>query len=223
MRHHPDDDLLLSYASGAAEEAVALVIATHLAFCAQCRDAVALMETIGGNLLEDLPPVALSQTAFAGTAARLDQAKPFARPARAASRGASARAGATIIEATPEPLRSYLGGDLPSVRWWRMGPSLAYKPLFRRGRTSVKLLRAAPGTDAGAHSHRGLELTLVLQGGFTDVTGSYGPGDLQVSDSALSHNPIADAGEDCINLAVTTDSLKFENLLQKIAGPLFGF
>jgi putative transcriptional regulator len=55
------------------------------------------------------------------------------------------------------------------------------------------------------------------------VTGSYGPGDLQVADAELRHNPVADPGADCINLAVTTAPLKFENLLQKIAGPLFGF
>jgi hypothetical protein len=42
-----------------------------------------------------------------------------------------------------------------------------------------------------------------------------------MSDGA--HNVVIDPGEDCINLAVTTGKLKFENLLQKIAAPLFGF
>lgn len=212
IAHHPEDDLLLAYASGASDEATALVIATHLAFCARCRDGVALMETIGGGLLESLPPAPLDLAAFAATVARLDSAPPFARPARTPSR-----------DGTPEPLRSWLGGDLSSVRWRRMGPRLAYVPLFRRGSISAKLLRGAPGTEVGAHTHRGLEMTMVLKGGFTDATGNYGPGDLQVADGELSHSPIADAGEDCINLAVTTASLKFENLLQKIAGPLFGF
>ena len=63
------------------------------------------------------------------------------------------------------------------------------------------------------------EYTVVLQGGFTDVTGNYGPGDLQVMEDGMSHNPVADPGEDCINLAVTTGPLKFESLLQKIAAP----
>ncbi|MDB5739150.1 MAG: chrR [Alphaproteobacteria bacterium] len=212
MRHHPDDDILLAYASGVSDEATGLVIATHLAFCAQCRASVSLMETVGGGLLDALPPAPLAETAFAATMARLDSAPPFARPARTASR-----------DGTPEPLRSYLGGDLSSVRWRRMGPRLAYLPLLRRGGTSAKLLRGSPGTEVGAHTHRGLELTLVLKGGFTDVTGNYGPGDLQVADGSLRHSPIADPGEDCINLAVTTDSLRFENWIQKIAGPIFGF
>jgi len=64
---------------------------------------------------------------------------------------------------------------------------------------------------------------VVLQGGFTDVTGNYGPGDLQVMADGMSHNVVVDPGEDCINLAVTTGRLKFDSLLQRIAAPLFGF
>lgn len=212
IRHHPDEDLLLAYAAGATDEAVGLIVATHMALCPQCRGVVAEMEKIGGGLLESLPSAILSDAALGATLAKLDGVTPYERPRRTPSR-----------DGTPEVLRAYLGGDLSTARWRRMGPKLAYLPLFRHGRTSAKLLRGVPGTEVGAHSHRGLEFTLVLAGGFTDVTGSYGPGDMQLADADLRHNPIADPGEDCINLAVTTASLKFENLLQKIAGPLFGF
>jgi len=34
---------------------------------------------------------------------------------------------------------------------------------------------------------------------------------------------VADPGEPCINLAVTTGSLRFESLLQRLVAPLFGF
>jgi putative transcriptional regulator len=212
IRHHPDDDLLLAYAAGATDEAMGLVVATHMALCGQCRAAVTALEKIGGGLLEALPPAPLGDAALAATLAKLDRVIPHERPRRTPSR-----------DGTPEVLRAYLGGDLSTARWRRMGPKLAYLPLFRLGATRAKLLRGVPGTDVGVHSHGGLEFTLVLAGGFTDVTGSYGPGDLQVADADLRHNPIADPGPDCINLAVTTAPLKFENWLQKIAGPLFGF
>lgn len=212
IAHHPDEALLLDYAGGAADEARALVVATHLAFCRQCRDAVALMEKLGGGLLETIAPEAVSDGALYRALTGLDAAAPFERPRRAASK-----------DNTPAPLRAYLGGDLSAVRWRKMGPHLAYAPLFQRGDVKVRLLRGTPGTDAGRHSHRGLEYTLVLQGGYSDHTGSYGPGDLQVADAGVRHSPIADPGEDCINLAVTTASLTFENLLQKLAAPLFGF
>lgn len=211
IRHHPGDDLLMAYASGAADEARALIVATHLSFCAQCRDTVAVMEQVGGGLLEAITPAALDEGALDRALAKLDVAAPFERRPRVSR------------DNTPAPLRPYLRGDLSQVRWRAMGPNLSYAPLFRRGDVKVRLLRGTPGADPGRHSHRGLEYTLVLKGGYTDVTGSYGPGDLQVADDSVTHSPVADAGEDCINLAVTTAPLRFESFLGKVAGPLFGF
>lgn len=212
ISRHPPEDLLLAYAGGAADEATALIVASHLVFCSACRAQVEHMERIGGALLEDGPPTAMEPGALAATLARLDAPVPQSRPRRRPSR-----------DGTPAPLRDLLGRDLSDVRWRRIGPSLGYLPLMRRGKLRMRLLRGAPGTEVGTHSHRGMEYTLVLRGGFTDVTGSYGPGDFQTAGPELSHSPIADAGEDCINLAVTTAPLRFENLIQKIAGPLFGF
>ena len=82
---------------------------------------------------------------------------------------------------------------------------------------------SAPVSDTGLHSHRGMEYTLVLRGGFTDETGSYGPGDFQVASPDVKHNPVADDGEDCVNLSVTTDRLAFDGLVQRVVGRLFGF
>jgi putative transcriptional regulator len=212
IAHHPDEALLLAYASGAADEATSLIVATHLHYCVFCRMRTRGMETLGGSLLEDLPPQPLAAGALEATLAKLDQVKPYERPRREPSR-----------DGTPGVLRSYLGGDLRDVRWRKMGPHLSYAPLFRRGSVAARLLRGVPGADSGTHSHRGVEYTLVLQGGYTDVTGSYAPGDLQVMDSGQRHNPVADPGEDCVNLAVTTGRLKFDSLIQRIAAPLFGF
>jgi putative transcriptional regulator len=209
IRHHPEDALLADYAAGSLDSAMSLILATHLSFCAPCRETVSLHERIGGVLLEDLPPVAMSDDALSKTLARLDQRVPDVSPAS--------------NDNTPAPLRAMLGRDLSQVSWRRMGPNLAYVTLARRGPSAVRLLRGAPGTDTGRHSHRGLEYTLVLKGGFTDETGSYGPGDFQCASPEVSHNPIADPGEDCINLAVTTAPLRFEGLAQKIVGRLFGF
>ena len=212
IAHHPDEDLLIAYASGAADEAASLIVATHMHYCAICRLRGKKLEAIGGSLLEGLAPQALASGALDATLAKLDQVTPFERPRRAPSR-----------DGTPGVLRAYLGGDLRDVRWRRMGPHLSYLPLFRRGPVAARLLRGTPGTDSGIHSHQGTEYTLVLAGGYTDATGSYAPGDLQVMESGQRHNPVADPGEDCINLAVTTGRLTFDSLIQKIAAPLFGF
>jgi putative transcriptional regulator len=212
IHHHPHEELLLAYAAGAADEALSLIVATHMSYCTVCRERAAKLESLGGALLQELPPAELGTGALDNVLARLDEVKPFERPHRASSR-----------DGTPAVLRPYIGGDLSMVRWRSMGPRLSYAPLFKRGKVSARLLRGVPGADSGAHSHDGAEYTVVLQGGYTDLTGNYGPGDLQMMEDGMPHNVVADPGEDCINLAVTTGRLKFDSLLQKIAAPLFGF
>ena len=211
--HHPEPDLLLAYAVGTTDAAVSLILATHLTFCPACRATVALGEQAGGVLLADLAPASLAQDALDKTLARLGPQD---------SRGKLLTAPMVSDDPTPAPLRAWLGGSLAEVRWRKMGPSLAYVPLYRRGALRMRLLRGAPGADVGRHSHRGEEFTLVLAGGYRDQAGAYGPGDFQTAPPELKHNPFADP-EGCINLAVTTAPLRFENLFQQVAARLFGF
>ncbi len=209
VTHHPDEELLVSYASGAADEAFALLVATHLAFCPECRRAVAELERVGGAMLSSLSPEALDQRAFARVVARLDEPeKPVLGCAPTGDRR------------VPEPLRSYVG-DLDR-RWLPLGPGVAHRPLFRRGKTSVRLIRAMPGAGVPVHSHEGRELTLVLSGGFHDETGRFGPGDLESATSEVKHQPVADPGDVCLNLALTDAPLKFFSALPRLVGKVFG-
>lgn len=209
LTHHPDEELLLAYASGAADEAFALVVATHLAFCPECRRQVATLERAGGAMLDALEPQPLSDRALARTLSRLDEPE---RPAPVRVRHGDMR--------VPEPLRSYVG-DLDRS-WLPLGPGVAHRPLFRRGRASVRLIRAAPSVSVPMHSHAGRELTLVLSGGFHDETGQFGPGDLEIATTETLHQPIADPGEVCLTLAVTDAPLRFYNMLPRLVGKAFG-
>jgi putative transcriptional regulator len=212
--HHPNDELLLAHASGSGDEALSLIVATHLALCPQCRGKVAKMETMGGAILSDIEPAEISHGAMQSVMARLDlgSTDQIALPTAAKKSFAA-----------PEPLRSYLGGDLDRVRWTTVGPGISYKPLFRRGSARAQLIRSRPGRGVGTHTHRGEELTLVLTGGFTDVTGHYHRGDLQTADGDVLHRPLADAGDDCIVLAVSDAPLKFSSAAVGLLGKLFGF
>lgn len=212
IQYHPDDDLLLACATGGLDMPMSLIVKTHLSFCARCQSSVALAERVGGVLLNGIAPVPLAAGALETAMARLgaqDARMPASVPAS--------------NDNTSAPLRAFLGRDLAQVRWRKLGPSLGYVTLYRKGPLAMRLLRGAPGSDVGQHSHRGMEYTLVLRGGFTDETGRYGPGDFQIASPDVVHNPVADQDGDCINLAVTTAPLRFEGLVQKLVGRLFRF
>ncbi|HSM96113.1 MAG TPA: ChrR family anti-sigma-E factor [Rhizomicrobium sp.] len=211
IQHHPADELLLSYAAGATDEAMALVLATHLALCPQCRRTVARAEAAGGALLESGGSAPLASDALQAVLSRLDEPVRKATPVpRAPSKA-------------PEPLRSYIGGDLDAVRWTKIAGGISFKPLFQRGSARAQLIRSRAGAGVGLHSHRGEEFTLCLTGGYTDETGRYARGDLQSTTPDILHRPIADEGEDCIVLAVSDAPLLFRNFGIALIAKWFGF
>jgi putative transcriptional regulator len=212
--HHPADELLLSYAAGATDEAVSLVVATHLALCPLCRRTVAKAEAIGGAMLEAGAPVPLGGDALESVLARLDDTTPLPATLKPVS-GSAAR--------VPEPLRSYIGGGFDSVHWTKITSGIAFKPIMKIGKARVQLIRSKPGHGVGTHTPRGEELTLVLAGGYTDATGHYTSGDLQSTTPEILHRPLADNGEDCIVLAVSDAPLKFQSFAVGLIGKWFGF
>jgi putative transcriptional regulator len=191
-RHPASEELLFDYATGALAEGPALAVALHVALDPASRTIVSRLHALGGALLEREPGAPVDETALQGTLARLgpiagEQARRAERP----------RPG---FEWAPAPLLPYLK---PGAGWRRILGKfdeirLELEGAFHR----VSLLRLEPGRGLPEHRHAGYEYTVVLQGGYTDVTGSYGVGDLAVGPGDARHEPVADPGEPCIALIV---------------------
>lgn len=220
IHHHPHDELLFDYATGSLHEAWSLAIATHLTFCPVCRRHVEGMEAVGGALLEQEAPLdpAPDRTAFSFDAVM--QAIDAA-PMLKADSPAPTQPGRTPV--LPAALRRYAGGDVDDLPWRRLGPG-AQQVLIPVAETGVtaRLLRIAPGVRVPEHTHRGLELTVVLRGAFEDHTGRFGPGDLETADETVEHQPVATRDAECICLAVTDAPLRFRSLAARLVQPLFG-
>lgn len=205
--HHPDEGVLMDFASGAAHEAAAVLIASHLALCLQCRDVVKKFESLGGALIEDLPPSPLSPGSRDAVLARLDEQWSGCAP----SRGDRSAASGAII---PPPLRDYIGADPTTLKWRRIGPNVEQVEVPLGGANApvkerMRLLRARTGSAIQRHTHHGTEMTLVLSGGFRDRSQQYLRGDFVMVDQQVDHSPRVDADGPCICLSVTDAPIRF--------------
>jgi putative transcriptional regulator len=205
-QHHPAEEFLLQYASGATTEPFALLVATHLATCAECRAAVAQAEAIGGALLDDLAPEAASAASLDSDVAKILE--------RAARQPETRRPAPSSSLASP--LQSYVD-DLDSVAWRSLGPGIQHCVLAKDKFGAVaRLLRIAPGRSVFEHSHSGNEMTLVLRGSYRASGAQFKPGDVECADEATTHRPVADGDAACICLAVTDAPLRFRNLIGRV-------
>lgn len=214
---HPGEELRIEYAAGSLSEPMALLVATHLSFCAACRAEMAALETLGGVLLDTVAPIAMNDDSFDAVMARLDDAEPDdALPGELARGDSGSAASASGL---PRPLSDYVDRPLSALRWKSYGSlsEVALLPDFPGYKT--RLLRIRQGAAMPRHTHGGTELTLVLAGGFRDDSGHYACGDVATADSSVDHRPIADPGEDCYCLAVTDAPLR----LTGPVGRLFNF
>jgi putative transcriptional regulator len=217
------DDLLLAHAAGRLPEPVGLVVATHLALAPERQSAYREYEALGGAMLEDLQPAALSDGAFDRLLARMnDEKEPMLTGAKAAEQGTivGSAAGDPPI---PAPLRSYIGGSLADLPWKHYGSvSEASLPLDETTyRARLILLKA--GRSVPKHTHDGQEITVVLKGAFNDGIGRYGRGDISIADAHVDHQPMAEDGEDCLCLTVTDAPLRLTGTFSRFLNPFLRF
>lgn len=208
IRHHADDATLMSYAAGSLPEALAAVLAAHLALCSRCRLEVARLERIGAVLFDRLPPVPM-----------LEPALPVGPAERARTRVEAAQAGDV-----PAPLRPLIGSRLDDLAWRRLGIGIWHHrlPLSPGAKGDLRLYKVAPGQTLPDHGHSGPELTLLLRGCYRDEIGQFRTGDLADLDEDVEHRPIADASEGCICLIGHTEQTRFKGLIARLLQPLTG-
>lgn len=198
----------MAYAAGDLPEAFNLVTATHVSLCDECRARLASFEAVGGAMLETADVAEMSDDSLMACLDRIDGLS------QANARRPLKRAGIF-----PAPLADYVGGGPGKVKWRNLGMGVKQAILPTGKDASARLLYIPAGQAVPDHGHRGLELTLVLQGAFRDERDRFGPGDVEIADEAMEHTPIAEAGEVCICLAATDAPLRFNAIIPRLAQP----
>ena len=213
ITHHLPEDLLVGLAASRLRPAMVLPLRVHLEACAVCRGRVRQLEAVGGALLDEAEGRPLAAGALEQAMARIG--RPLGR--------------APVVRSAPLPMPP--GAAWPAAltrcrisRWHWMAPGMRWAtasvpedpdgPLF--------LLRIAPGKSLARHTHRGVEFTQVLCGAFDDGRAVFGPGDFDMADGEIHHQPQVLAGEECVCLAYVEDGLRYDNRLAGLVGRWIG-
>ncbi|MDQ2095485.1 ChrR family anti-sigma-E factor [Rhodalgimonas zhirmunskyi] len=218
--HHIPDEIIEAYASGLLPHAFSVVVAAHVSLCDKCRATAEACEAVGGVALDHIDGEAPAQDLRARTLSMLDDL-PDADQTHA-------RLPRNLPITAPQPARrgifpgavaAELGDDGP--RWKSLGAGIRQQILTSGPDGTVRLLYIPAGKAVPDHGHGGLEMTLVLQGSFSDHTGHFAKGDVQVVEDDLEHTPIADDGPACICLAATDAPLRFNAMIPRLLQRVF--
>ena len=215
VKHHISDDFLIGYAAGSLPAAFDLVVATHVSLSDDARARLHAFDAVGGCILDGMDEAPLAQDSLSKTLSLINES--------AASEAASSQDQTRPEDGIfPAPLRDIIGCDLADVKWRPIGMGCKQTIISEGKDATARLLFIPAGQAMPKHSHRGTEMTLVLQGAYRDETDRFARGDVEVGDQDMHHTPVAEAGEDCICLVATNAKLRFESFLPRLAQPFLG-
>ena len=211
IKHHLSDITLGAFTAGTLMESISLVVASHLSLCRVCQARHNQLEYIGGMHLLQAPTATTSVDFLQKTLLRLGKQE-------IASSKVHASVNLQVNDTLPTPLHEFIPTELESLEWNSLAPGIKAHPLtgLNTGNGTLSILKISPGMSIPDHSHQGTELTLVLQGSFSDEIGQFGVGDIADLDDSTQHQPIADTREACICLIATDASLKFTGLMPRL-------
>jgi putative transcriptional regulator len=199
---HPELDLLTEYTAGNLPLAQAACVSAHMNYCEQCQRTASQLQDLGAVMFDALQGEPVGDAQLDAVLARLDDVPPlsYAKPETGA------------VGRTPAILQRLMSGDFSDLTWKKITKTLSISYL-KTGDPNYEfaLYHIKAGGRIPEHTHRGTEMTLVLEGGFSDAEGSYDQGDFIFRQATDVHAPTALQSEDCICLAVLDAPLKFTN------------
>lgn len=226
--HHPTPEILADYVSGGLRLSHALCIATHLEYCSACRQQVSKLERVGAHFFEQSSAESsavddldvMKQKVFAEIDQRTgnDMEAPGIQPVNSLPTGQSGFDGAYKV---PKSLRQFARDGYDRLDWGRVSPAIKIATLCRdRDGSQVSVSCVRPGGKMPHHSHTGDEITVVLEGSFSDEDGIYRKGDFILRDSRDKHKPTVTKDAECICLMVLDGPIQFTGWFTRWLNPL---
>jgi putative transcriptional regulator len=226
IKHHPKFELIQAFVNGDLPASLSAGIAMHAEMCSECQEKIV-------QLTEHAAEVSFEEAFLdrfivddSHTTNHSSDEIDFEAMANLISQSDEI----TIPETTQDKSivfndRSY---TLPKVlnnmeisKTSHIGKLSRARLQLDENEIHTSLLQIEPGGGVPQHTHKGFELTLLLDGTFHDENGEYVKGDFIMLDGSHQHNPISNEG--CLCYTVANDALHFTQGINKLLNPIGSF
>ena len=205
----------------------------HLQACPHCRKRVEQLNRLGAAILNQSVAEAVQPESFAQLMTRIrsasetavsDKNSPLQKKQQQKPQELHATyANDPLLKHLPKIIAKLLPRD-GKLKWERVSGALKTARL-KTGQQDyeVAFQRISSGGKVVEHDHRGLEVTMVLCGSFSDEDGVYSQGDFLVRNAGEVHRPTATQNQDCLCISVVAAPVKVTGLFGKLVNPFLSF
>lgn len=222
IKHHPKFELIQAFVNGDLPASLSAGIAIHAEMCPQCQQQIAqLTEQVAEVSFEEAfldrfivddvdEPMLLD---FDAMAESIMQSDAICEPDIQRDRTILLN---NIEYSLPRALSNVTLGKAAHI-----GKLARARVQLDENEIHTSLLHIDPGGAVPEHTHKGFELTLLLDGSFSDEQGEYVKGDFIMLDASHTHHPISENG--CLCYTVANDALRFTQGINKLLNPIGSF
>ena len=230
IKHHPNAAILKDFVDGTLADSVSLIVSSHVELCEHCQQQVSMLTAQAADSVFESDPSAFEsdtsglQLSDSEMDAFLSDDGEFDFNAIAQITADSSQA----IEVTPEVQQVTVADTtftipraLNSVArkdWMNLGKISRARLDFDDEAHHTSLLHIDKDGQVPCHTHKGFEITLLLEGSFEDEMGVYNKGDFIWLDGDHTHQPATKEG--CVCLTVSSDALYFTKGVSQLFNPL---
>jgi len=222
IKHHPTFELIQSFVNGDLPASLSAAIAIHADMCTECQAQIAqLTEQVAENsfeeafldrfIVDDSDIVEdLDVYDFEAMAEKIMASNDVSEEKTYEEKTIFFK---DILYALPRSLQNMEIGKTANI-----GKLARSRIQLNENEVHTSLLHIEPGGSVPEHTHKGFELTLLLDGSFHDEHGEYVKGDFIMLDGSKQHHPVSTHG--CFCYTVANDSLHFTQGINKLLNPI---
>jgi len=230
IKLHPKRAILSSFVSGELPASLCVVVASHVELCPSCQSEVQqLTEQAADDCfssitnINDMQSIEIEFTHSETDELDMDMLDSITSEMPELINEDSVPVHeAEFIDVsdvsipTPRALRT-----LEMKPFQGLGKLSRSRVLLEDGALRTSLLHIEEGGSVPTHTHKGFEVTLLLQGSFEDEMGTYYAGDFIWLDGNHTHQPVTKTG--CVCLTVSNDAIHFTKGMSQLLNPIGQF
>ncbi|MCG9697086.1 ChrR family anti-sigma-E factor [Shewanella sp. Isolate11] len=226
IKYHPTSEVLQQFVCGELPASVSVIVASHVEMCSECHQRVQQFTLQQANTVFELvddqfkPTLDDSQTLMPLTDDALAMIDTITdEPAQEFSTKVQ-----RVNEIEVAGKRINLPQAMKSIglkEWQGLGKLSRSRLALDDGDLRASLLHIDKGGSVPTHTHKGFEITLLLQGSFADEMGVYHAGDFIWLDGKHTHQPTTSEG--CVCLTVSSDAIHFTQGVSQLLNPIGRF
>ena len=213
INYHPSDDLLACYHRGELPPGASVAIAAHLELCDCCARQT---EQLVDRAAEEWAQAPAPNDVEGFDDMLSDIFSQPRQPEQAVSPVVSKEI--HLLERSVEVPRILAKAAGETLHWKKLPGGINHANIALDRKAQCDFLYMKPGSQIPRHKHQGMEITLVLDGTFTDDSGDYHPGDFVVRSGADCHSATSDKG--CLCFTVLENPVIFTSGFARFFNPI---